>query len=302
MSPFDVWEISELANAAPPMPGMSAEGTAPAARRPEHAPARQCPRRSPHGFTLVELLVVIGIIAVLISLLMPALQRAREAAKTVQCLSNLRQVGILMLQYANEDQGVVPEGNDQGRLADGSYYEVYWYSFYTSAEYAALLPTGTLRCPYVQTGTYTVIWNGCPPQNSAHAAGEFSTYPYGSNIPGGPYTFYGVKLTGLEDSTNFLLAMDGLETGNTTTSPLLNLNGSPYFESYMKGSGGQWFGAWLGHPVNTANAVFADGHAETCDEGRLLTVDDYNPITANLKGITAYYDGNGNYIQPASAP
>src|ERR1700722_19614124 len=59
------------------------------------------------GFTLVELLVVIGIIAVLISLLLPALNRAREAGKTVACLSNLRQCAMGFRQYANDYQDFI---------------------------------------------------------------------------------------------------------------------------------------------------------------------------------------------------
>ena len=67
-----------------------------------------CPSKAFAGFTLVELLVVIGIIAILISLLLPALSKAREQARAVQCQSNERQLLMAFLMFANEHQQRLP--------------------------------------------------------------------------------------------------------------------------------------------------------------------------------------------------
>ena len=64
------------------------------------------------GFTLIELLVVISIIAVLISLLLPALARAKILAQRIQCASNLHQIGMAMQEYANEF-GMYPPGDTE---------------------------------------------------------------------------------------------------------------------------------------------------------------------------------------------
>lgn len=71
-------------------------------------------RKTVRGFTLVELLVVIGIISVLIAILLPALRAAREAANAAVCLANLRSVGQAMMVYAAENKGYIAGPNTSG--------------------------------------------------------------------------------------------------------------------------------------------------------------------------------------------
>jgi prepilin-type N-terminal cleavage/methylation domain-containing protein len=88
------------------------------------------------GFTLVELLVVIGIIALLMAMLMPSLGKARAQARRVQCLSNLRQIGAAFVAYSVDNHGIVcPSYNMQGTNPGASYPLDGWPAILDSGRY-----------------------------------------------------------------------------------------------------------------------------------------------------------------------
>jgi len=119
------------------------------------------------GFTLIELLVVIAIIAILAAILFPVFARAREKARQTSCLSNVKQLALAILMYAQDHDEVFPHYADRGCYAAGSIPNTAWHSNRTRVMWYEMADpymknAQITRCPSVPT---TVVGIG---SNYAH--------------------------------------------------------------------------------------------------------------------------------------
>ena len=236
------------------------------------------------NFTLIELLVVIAIIAVLASMLMPALSKVRERARGIQCVSNLKQAGTGMLMYAMDfnDYAPISYNSDSG---SGSKYKPGW---------AGMLATPLATADNEDVAlNYVRDWKvfHCPATTNIPAPGKYnSANTYGVwDTWNNPATRYVVSLSGgrqfvalpirlVEKVSSTMYAID-----NTNHTSFTNVNVG-YWESSS-------YSTALRHN-NTANAVCFDGHVSVNTRGDFISKKIYRQSMKSSYFIdsTAYSD------------
>jgi prepilin-type N-terminal cleavage/methylation domain-containing protein len=224
------------------------------------------------GFTLVELLVVIGIIGVLIAILLPLLSKARAQANRTVCLSNIRQLGTGILMYCNDNDGyfptcAVPETLPYEQMASDW---VWWQANrdLNGSAIAAYLGTGeklkaVLRCPSddpASHGEGIAIAPGQGPYLYSYSMND----ALANNVRGGPYL---TKITKWRAPARKIMLTEGWEKyAPPRWDPLLPLtkrHGTVRFRKHFPGNLTLFSGAIVGANVS---AVFLDGHADSVDQ------------------------------------
>lgn len=164
-----------------------------------------CHAAGRRAFTLVELLVVIGIIALLISILLPSLSRAREQANSLKCLSNLRQLGAAFIMYNNENQGRYPAPAVSVRVDDWVYWQKARFAQRNEGRIVPYLG-GTMNDPLLQ----------CPSDSlDARPAKPSDPYLYSYTVNENIVQHYArsanqrtLSVTQIVDPSNKILAID----------------------------------------------------------------------------------------------
>lgn len=211
------------------------------------------------GFTLIELLVVIAIIAILAAILFPVFARAREKARQSSCLSNMKQLALAAMQYAQD-------------------YDERWHPHYYAAPVALPQPDGgspTTALTWAHV-SYPYINNTqvflCPSNPEDMSFRDAATYNYAFNYYGGG-DFSCIKLAEIERPAEKLTYVDG---GSYVANPFSSPGADP---SLRTNPGGHYYRdavkAWHNDGCNVG---YADGHAKWEQYMKVIkTVDMWDP-------------------------
>ena len=199
-------------------------------------------RKTGNRFTLIELLVVVAIIAILAGMLLPALNKAREKAKSSDCLSRLKQSSLALISYASDNNDIMIFYFNKTYSPSG--YVMYWMEMLQRSGYLAGKGTSkVMSCPSTPVNSYGI--NYLPPTTD-----QMPGFDRNKNV--------GISTRRIQAASNYFLVADAaqLASGKAVTTYVVYITDSLVHHIHMRHS-------------NRAGISFLDGHAESAEATRM---------------------------------